>query len=631
MTKSPIDRVASNAPCPYLGRAGDPDTRFIQPHPAHRCQATDPASGIPLDDQRRYCYGDAASCARFIPLDALGHRATPRTSSPAMEPGRAGREAGPGRPGESPRGDGDGTAWRGRLGRLSFEEWVVYVAAGAILTTILYFLLVARSGDQAPAAATGPGAPGAASTGATMATTPSATATAPGASPTATADQTPAAPVDAAPFPTPPAGGLVAVLSPSERGVASFNERDRLPEYGVRNLRVGRFEDRTYIGGILFPLNKIPKGSRVTHAQLELTGLSDTNVSGDGAWTVELLDPEAADEWSNLTFETLDQAPASQQRAPWRLGAADLAARRTNVLAFSDDARDLLMQRLEQGRLAFRVRGPRGGGDDLFTWDTGFGQGFGMRPALRVALVPPPPTPGPPPGQAGRPTPLPLIVWVAEPTPAPTATPLPAEVPGALAGMILFQSDRFGRPSLMVYDVARGRVGQVTQSWPYLLAQRRQLAAGSVAVRVESRPCGGETYRRDGADVLVDPGDPARDCAQLVVPNPDGGPAREITESGYRHYDPAVSADGQWIVYVSTIAGNDEIFKIRPDGTGNTRLTENVWEWDKHPSWSPDGGQVVFWSNRDGRKQLYLMNADGSGARSLSANAFNDWDPVWVR
>ena len=32
------------------------------------------------------------------------------------------------------------------------------------------------------------------------------------------------------------------------------------------------------------------------------------------------------------------------------------------------------------------------------------------------------------------------------------------------------------------------------------------------------------------------------------------------------------------------ITGGDELFKIRLNGSDNTRLTENAWEWDKHPS-----------------------------------------------
>ena len=83
---------------------------------------------------------------------------------------------------------------------------------------------------------------------------------------------------------------------------------------------------------------------------------------------------------------------------------------------------------------------------------------------------------------------------------------------------------------------------------------------------------------------------------------------------------------------VSQETGNDEIFLIGLDGVNVQRLTNNTWEWDKHPSWSPDGSQIVFWSNREtGRRQLWIMNADGSKQRPLLDSPYNDWDPIWVK
>jgi Tol biopolymer transport system component len=224
--------------------------------------------------------------------------------------------------------------------------------------------------------------------------------------------------------------------------------------------------------------------------------------------------------------------------------------------------------------------------------------------------------------------------------PAPAAAPAvttvsapeeaPAEAPAPLRGKILFLSDRFGEVRLMVMDPVTRKVGQVTQSWVYAAEQARMQSAAGVQVSVASRPCGsGATPVVEGG-VTRAPGDPARQCAQLVVTEAGGQP-HEVTPAGYVHYDPAVSPDGQWIAYVSQITGGDEVFKIRVNGQDNTRLTENIWEWDKHPSWSPDGGRIVFWSNRGGPKQLFVMNADGSAVQNLSQNTYNDWDPVWVR
>jgi TolB protein len=58
-------------------------------------------------------------------------------------------------------------------------------------------------------------------------------------------------------------------------------------------------------------------------------------------------------------------------------------------------------------------------------------------------------------------------------------------------------------------------------------------------------------------------------------------------------------------------------------GNNIVRLTNNTWEWDKHPTWSPDGAQIAFYSNRDsGRRQIWIMNADGSNQRNLTSDEF---------
>jgi Tol biopolymer transport system component len=180
--------------------------------------------------------------------------------------------------------------------------------------------------------------------------------------------------------------------------------------------------------------------------------------------------------------------------------------------------------------------------------------------------------------------------------------------------MVLFLSDRFERTGLMVFDPATGRVGRVTQSWVYAVARAKDQAAAGKVVAPFGRPCAGAQST----------------CTQIVVREADGT-EHEITEPGWLHYEPALSPGGSWLAYVSNVTGNDEIFRINTDGSDNTRLTENVWEWDKHPSVSPDGSRIVFWSNRDGRKQIYAMNADGSGEAVLAPSPYNDWDPVWVK
>jgi hypothetical protein len=210
-------------------------------------------------------------------------------------------------------------------------------------------------------------------------------------------------------------------------------------------------------------------------------------------------------------------------------------------------------------------------------------------------------------------TPLPLVMYV---TPAPTftPTPIPPETMARnLVGKILFMSDRGGVSSLYALDPKSGQLYAVTREWPYLLAQLR------------------ERRSPDGRfDVLVQ--NDENDKPQLKVREQYYNTTRPLTSGGARNWDGVWSPRGDEIAYVSDQSGDDEIYTISTDGTNVQRLTNNGWEWDKHPSWSPDGSQIVYWSNRGaGRKQLWIMNADGSNQRPLLASSYNDWDPIWVK
>jgi dipeptidyl aminopeptidase/acylaminoacyl peptidase len=81
---------------------------------------------------------------------------------------------------------------------------------------------------------------------------------------------------------------------------------------------------------------------------------------------------------------------------------------------------------------------------------------------------------------------------------------------------------------------------------------------------------------------------------------------------------------------------NAEIYTVNPDGTGLTRLTNNLGV-DIEPTWSPDGNRIAFISNRDGIcsgrnycGDVFVMNADGSGQTNLtSLQSGYAYSPTW--
>ena len=94
--------------------------------------------------------------------------------------------------------------------------------------------------------------------------------------------------------------------------------------------------------------------------------------------------------------------------------------------------------------------------------------------------------------------------------------------------------------------------------------------------------------------------------------------------------EPAWSPDGSRIAFVSDRDGDDEIYVMNADGSGQIRLTTSAG-LDLWPAWSPDGSQIAFDSHRDGNIQIYVMNVDGSGQLPITRDAWNDMMPSWAR
>ncbi|HEY0051542.1 MAG TPA: winged helix-turn-helix domain-containing protein, partial [Pyrinomonadaceae bacterium] len=91
--------------------------------------------------------------------------------------------------------------------------------------------------------------------------------------------------------------------------------------------------------------------------------------------------------------------------------------------------------------------------------------------------------------------------------------------------------------------------------------------------------------------------------------------------------------DGR-IYFSSIISGNDEIWSINADGSGQRQLTNNAAD-EFAPFISPDNKTVFFVSNKSGSAQLWRMNTDGSNQTQITetdggAPVFVSPDGEWV-
>jgi len=162
---------------------------------------------------------------------------------------------------------------------------------------------------------------------------------------------------------------------------------------------------------------------------------------------------------------------------------------------------------------------------------------------------------------------------------------------------IFFSSDRGGRLNLYAYDIASRAVEQLTQSDPWDVRWPSDDGAGRIV------------YELDGELVIYDIA--GRRSTPIAIRVPDDGVSRRasrVSASGLIE-DFALSPKGERALFVA----RGDVFST-PTENGPTRnLTRSTGAHDKWARWSPDGRQVAYISDADGEDELYLVAQDGSG------------------
>lgn len=158
---------------------------------------------------------------------------------------------------------------------------------------------------------------------------------------------------------------------------------------------------------------------------------------------------------------------------------------------------------------------------------------------------------------------------------------------------------------------------------------------------VDSVSQAGGTPRREVSDALEL--DVSRDGSRLVFVREEGSTANVFTSNaaggdvqrvtGAGALSARFSPDGGRIVFTRAIGSGEEentdVFTVRTDGTGLTRVTGRADTIDLGGAFSPDGSRVLF--TRLGADEdlpdVYSVGIDGRGLRLVRANAA---DPDWA-
>ncbi len=118
---------------------------------------------------------------------------------------------------------------------------------------------------------------------------------------------------------------------------------------------------------------------------------------------------------------------------------------------------------------------------------------------------------------------------------------------------------------------------------------------------------------------------------QIYVMDADGGNTRRLTHSGDYNTSASWSPQGDWIAYTCRNGGGFlKLCAISVDGRQQVEITtQGAWD-DESPSWAPNGREIVFTSNRFGKSQIYVIRPDGTGLTRLTSDEGKNTSPVWA-
>ncbi|MCH8822130.1 MAG: PD40 domain-containing protein [Planctomycetes bacterium] len=117
---------------------------------------------------------------------------------------------------------------------------------------------------------------------------------------------------------------------------------------------------------------------------------------------------------------------------------------------------------------------------------------------------------------------------------------------------------------------------------------------------------------------------------EIYVMNADGTDPKRLSRNTIRDYTPRSSPDGQRIAFVASIDDKFDspaIHIMNSDGSNRIQLTKTRAE--SAPIWSPDGAKIAFCSRRDGANDIYLIRPDGTGEQRLTSHPAHDTSITW--
>ena len=92
--------------------------------------------------------------------------------------------------------------------------------------------------------------------------------------------------------------------------------------------------------------------------------------------------------------------------------------------------------------------------------------------------------------------------------------------------------------------------------------------------------------------------------------------------------NPSFSPDGRTVLFTSRRNGSADIYRVRVDGSGLERLTDDP-AFDDQAVMSPNGRDIAFVSSRSGQADIWILDLASRRLRNLTNHPGGDYRPAW--
>ena len=124
---------------------------------------------------------------------------------------------------------------------------------------------------------------------------------------------------------------------------------------------------------------------------------------------------------------------------------------------------------------------------------------------------------------------------------------------------------------------------------------------------------------------------------EIYVADTNGLVQHRVTNNSTADFQPALSAAGDRIAYVTFATGIPRIAVVRAPALTDSGFATPatlatgaaVYVPEESPAWSPDGTRIAFVSLRTPAPQIFVVPADGGAAVQLTQEVVGAFAPVW--